>query len=588
MNMRLMIVESPNKIAKITQILESEYGKGKWMVMPTYGHIKDIVPYDIGINVAMGFQPRYALNIASKTAIKNIQRAAVDASAVYIATDPDREGEFIAGSVREILGDDKKTYRVSFNSITKKAVLESVQEPRFINDRLISAAQARRVIDRLIGYILTPIAREYILRSDARFSGASFSVGRTISPALSMVIERFLERKRFIPTNYYRFIVEYDSYYCAVGAMGYVTNLRGSKKYANLNDSHRTAMMLATHTVRNFKFDKRHVTPPPAHFTASLISNAFSKFGIPASKTMAIAQKLYSSGGITYPRTDSPSISDEGINIGRDFIQREFGDNYLRPEPVIPTVKASLAQESHECIRPVSLVETPDFVEIGGDDSAAYEAIYGIIKDRFLGSLMSDAVIEDSNVEIGAEMKEYPDIHETFHVKKSNLKFDGFMKVAGKVPEEFSNTEEFNVQLHVGGRVLVKNARPHRYKNDPPALKNEGTLVDSLAAEGIGRPSTYSSIIDKLKQKDFVREVPFTTQKSETYKGLMPTEIGVAINNYLEEKHPWVLNYKLTKDMEEGLDAIAEGRYNYKEVVNETWEKLNETVPELRNLNFSM
>ncbi len=577
---KVMIVESPNKTEKIQSVLGPD-----WKVVSTAGHLEELASHrvggigGVGVDVKNGFRPRHVVRAGRERRIDEIRRETADAKEVWIATDPDREGEAIAYSVSKILQDGIKINRCTFNAITKAEISRAVASPRSIDYDLVRAAHARQVVDRLIGVVLSAKANDALLGGYAKDPHIKyFSVGRVQSPALAKVLDRTREITTFVPEKFCRLSVVYDVF-GSVGAASFW--LKGqSRKYPSTEVARAaaSAMKGGAHKITSVKRKMVKVSPPPPFVTHSMLSSAFSKYGMSADRAMSAAQKLFERGVTTYARTDSPQVSTEGVQLAERHITDEFGRYYFAPRPYSST--EAFTQEAHECLRPAD----------ASDLSQSWlkwdwEKVYGMIFERFIAAMMADAVVEETTYRIDTGV-------DTIEAVGQNLIFDGFWKLTGapemreipKIPEG-TVLRRFDIDEAPG-------------ETEPPDMHNEATLVGGLVDDGLGRPSTYAQIMETLKERGYVKDTPHDDllysrrsrrgsmdeeeqPRRRPRRGLEPTERGEKLTAYLAENHPWVLDKGFTQEIEADLDRIAKGSSDFAKPARKVWKKLEETVPEL-------
>lgn len=528
----LIIVESPTKANTIKKFL----GKDK-NVLSSYGHIRDLPKSKIGIDVDNDFEISYVIPTKARKNFNLLKKEAEKSDITYIATDPDREGEAIAWHLVEAL-DLKKYKRISFHEITKTAIENALSHPGEININLVNAQQARRALDRIVGYKLSPFLWKKIMRG--------LSAGRVQSVALRLIVDREKEIKDFKPEEYWSIavILKKDKEIEAilkVPKMSIKTKKEADKITKELEKS-----------LYNIKsIEKRQVkkSPLPPLITSTLQQEAAKKFGYSSKKTMGLAQKLYEEGLITYHRTDSLNLSNEALKMAEDYIIKEFGENYYQHR-IFKTKKR--AQEAHEAIRPTSTEKK--------DNSK----IYNLIFNRFIASQMTQAIFDSVKVEI-----------ETNNGKllQSNgltLKFDGFLKV---YPMKFEEKEL--PQLSKGDKLNLVKVNPQQHFTQPPARYNEAGLIKALEENEIGRPSTYAPIISTIQMRNYVEK-----NKDGRFE---PTEIGTNVNEILATHFPEIVDIKFTAKLENNLDDVAMGKEDWKELLRKFYIPFNKNLEEKYN-----
>jgi DNA topoisomerase-1 len=557
----LVIVESPAKAKTLSKYLGRDY-----QVKASVGHIVDLPKSKIGVDIEADFAPEYHV-IPGKTAIlSEIKSAAKDKETIFLAPDPDREGEAIAWHIAKKLGHPKKTNirRVLFNEITKRAVLEALQHPRDIDQHRFEAQQARRVLDRLVGYRLSPLLWDKVRRG--------LSAGRVQSVAVRIIVEREREIRAFVPEEYWtveaRLEADQPPQFTAR-----LTEVDGQKieKDLKLDTKERVDGILArlgdapwTVTKVEKKERRRHPTPP--FITSRLQQEASRKLGFSPSRTMRIAQRLYegvelgdagSVGLITYMRTDSTRISAEAIAAARDYIPKRYGPSYLPETPNFYRSKKD-AQDAHEAIRPTTMEWEPE--KLASFLERDELAVYTLIWNRFVASQMAPAVYDATAVDLEAGPCR-------FRANGQVLKFDGFIRVYTEGRDDSGPDEDAEGQLPPlteGQAVALVELLPEQHFTQPPPRFSQATLIKELEEKGIGRPSTYASIMTTILDKEYVVE--------DDQRRLKPTELGMLVTDLLVESFPDVLNVEFTAGMEDQLDRIEEGTENWVEAMRRFWD----------------
>lgn len=574
--MNLVIVESPAKAKTIKKFLGKDFE-----VESSYGHITDLAKKDMGIDMKT-LEPIYQVSTDKKEVVKKLKSLAKKADTVWLASDEDREGEAIAWHLfNELNLKSENTKRIVFHEITKNAIQKAIQNPRTIDINLVNAQQARRVLDRLVGFEMSPI-----LWSKVK---AGLSAGRVQSVAVRLICEREKEIEKFIPVPIYK--VEADFYNKS-------KNLLKSKLNTDFADYSQALDFIQRAKGKIFSISNVETRPskrsPSAPFTTSTLQQEASKLGFSVSRTMMIAQQLYESGYITYMRTDSVNLSEEAINSAKSVIVKNFGNEYLHTRQY--TTKNKSAQEAHEAIRPTNL----SMQEAGADDSQ--KKLYHLIWRRTLASQMSDARLERTIVDISAS-----DLKEKFITKGEVIIFDGFLKVY-QIQKDEDSPEEDNEGLlpkvEKGEIVQLLQIIGEEKFSRPAPRYNEASLVRKLEELGIGRPSTYAPTISTIQKRQYVeirdldpkqREVKKILLKNdniketievENYGGdrrkLMPTDIGLVVNEFLTEHFPTILDYGFTAKVEEDFDNIAGGNENWKEMLSGFYSDFHPHVEEVK------
>jgi len=546
----LVIVESPTKSKTISKFLGPDYE-----VLSSYGHIRDLPKSEFGIDVENNFEPKYIVPMKAKKNVTFLRKESEKANSVILAVDEDREGEAIAWHLTQILNlDGKKPYqRIVFHEITKSAIEKAIKNPRKIDINLVDAQQARRVLDRIVGYKLSPFLWKKIARG--------LSAGRVQSVALRLVVEREKEIENFIPQEYWsieallRKLKSKNEFLTSLIRKD--GKILDKLEIKNKKEADKILKDLQGAEYRVEKVEKKELkrNPLPPFTTSTMQQEAWKKFHFPAKFTMRIAQQLYEKGFTTYHRTDSLNLSDQSLFAARDFISKKYGKEYWAGFFRKYKTKSKGAQEAHEAIRPSYPDKTPDQLKLGEEDKSSSSAVaaarlYDLIWKRFIASQMSPAVFDTVAVDIAAR-------NYTFRANGQTLKFDGFLKVdeAKASSSPFANARVFEEnelpELEEKEKLdLVKlNNSPHF--TQPKARYNEASLIKTLEENGIGRPSTYAPILSNIQDKNYI-------EKNEQGR-FHPTEIGTVVNNMLVEHFPKIVDIGFTAKMEEELDKIAQG-----------------------------
>src|SRR5215211_2178695 len=570
MTKNLVVVESPAKAKTIGKYLGPDY-----RVMASIGHIKDLPSKGLGVDVNNNFEPTYEVIPDTKKrnnrkVISELKSAAKEAEAIYLAADPDREGEAICQHLAEEIvpkRPKKPHFRVMFNEITKRAVQEAFKEPKQIDQNLVAAQQARRVLDRLVGYKVSPLL--------CRTIGGRLSAGRVQSVALRMVVEREREIEKFVKTEYWtiganlssRLPPAFDARLWKVGEQTVKTSgfdhevkkseiLIGDEQTARavVEEAERQQFVVSEVTTK-----ERRRNPVPAFITSKLQQEAARKLSFPVKKTMMVAQKLYEGvevgsegavGLITYMRTDSTRVSDAALAEARDFITSQYGAAYL-PEKAVHYRSKKDAQDAHEDIRPTDVSRTPESVSgyLGKDELRLYRLIW----QRFVASQMNPAVFDQTTIDIEAGPV-------LFRATGSVLKFDGFLKVYEEGRDEKAEEDEEAARklplVEAGESLALNGVTPEQHFTEPPPRYTEATLVKALEEKGIGRPSTYAAIMTTIQDREYVERVE---------SRFHPTALGMTVDD--------LFNVTYTARMEEELDEIEDGKLAWTDALGEFYEK---------------
>ena len=559
----LVIVESPAKAKTIEKFLGKDY-----KVMSSYGHIRDLRKKDISIKVDSDFQPVYEIPADKKNLVAELKKAAKEAETVWLASDEDREGEAIAWHLYEVLGlKPENTKRIVFHEITKNAILNAIEQPRDIDLHLVDAQQARRVLDRLVGFELSPVLWKKIK--------PALSAGRVQSVAVRLIVDRENEINAFTSEPYYRVTALFN-----IPGHG---QLRAelSKRLPDEESAREflEACRKSVYTVTDINVKPLRKSPAPPFTTSTLQQEAGRKLGFTVSQTMMIAQKLYEAGFITYMRTDSLNLSQLAINSISKLITDELGEEYLKVRRYHTNSKG--AQEAHEAIRPTYI----DKETIEG--SAQEKRLYRLIRLRTMASQMADAELEKTTVDITPSERS-----EHFTASGEVIKFDGFLKVylEGKDDEEAEAEEGMLPPLKTGEVLTADNVTATERSTLAPPRYTESSLVKKMEELGIGRPSTYAPTISTIQHREYIvkgekpgekRSFKVLTLKEDgkitsgtktesvgAEKGkLIPTDTGIIVNEFLTEHFPDILDYDFTADMEQKFDRIAEGETNWNQEI---------------------
>jgi len=574
MAQKLVVVESPAKAKTIEKYLGKDY-----KVLASVGHVRDLPESSLGVSVDDGFALEYVINEDKQKVIDAIAKAAKRAESVYLATDYDREGEAIAWHVAEAaqIPADKRN-RVTFTEITRRAVTDAIEHPREIDSRLVDAQQARRAIDRLVGY---PVSQ--LLWKKIRYG---LSAGRVQSPALRLIVEREREIRAFVPIEYWSLAAllatEAGESFLAtliqIGDRKIPTKIdretaMDANRAANPDiltgqeaETLKEALQGASFAVEDVRTKEQRRTPPPPFITSTFQQEASRKLGLSARRAMGVAQRLYEGGYITYMRTDSTSMAAEAIAEASGLIKSSFGDQYWAGRYKHHDKKVAGAQEAHECIRPTAMARPRREVEAeiraeGGRDSEAMARVYDLVWKRTVASLMSPAVYDQVSVDILATPPSKDPVRFLFRATGSTLRFDGFIRIYLEGSDDEEEAEGRLPALTVAQALRLLELRPEEHFTQPPPRYTEASLVKELEERGIGRPSTYASIMGTLVEE----KRDYTHMDNRRFK---PTDTGEVTTDFLARYFgDHFMDYKFTSDMESHLDEVAEGRHAYKPMV---------------------
>jgi DNA topoisomerase-1 len=572
MGKSLVIVESPAKGKTINKYLGKDY-----VVEASFGHIMDLPKRDLGVELAKRtFEPTLMVTPDKEKIVRHLKKLAEKADAVYLAPDPDREGEAIAAhlsmQLMPVVKDKNRIRRVTFNEITQKAVREAFDHPRDVDENLVDAQQTRRVLDRIVGYQISPLLWDKVRRG--------LSAGRVQTVAVRLIVEREREIQAFKPVEYWTIDAavapvpdgqEFVARLVAIdGAKAEVPSVSApSVPDQKTADAIVAALPRARWSVRTVERKERRRTPAPPFTTSKLQQDASRQLGFSVKRTMGVAQRLYegvdlgpdgSVGLITYMRTDSTRISPEAITAVRGFIGQKLGTQYLPAQPNAYRSKKD-AQDAHEAIRPTNPELHPD--EIRRYLSDEQYRMYKLIWQRFVASQMVPAVFDQTTVTIDAQA----DRSYEFRATGSVLKFDGFLKIY----HEASDTEDEDEaemkhvlpSLNDGDALQLNRTIPEQHSTEPPPRYNEASLVKELEERGIGRPSTYASIITTIQDREYVTKMPPTGRGGRFY----PTEIGTVVNDLLVHNFPYIFDTRYTARLEEELDEIEDGKEKWTDLL---------------------
>jgi DNA topoisomerase-1 len=563
----LVVVESPAKARTLANILGRQYE-----VKASIGHVRDLPKSALGVDVKHGFDPYYIVPKEKRRVISEITAASERAQVVFLATDPDREGEAIAWHLVQAANlDEGSLRRVVFHEITPKAVREAFRHPRDIDMQLVQAQQARRILDRLVGYNLSPLLWKKIARG--------LSAGRVQSVALRLVVEREREIEGFVPKEYWFIEAQLSKQDDPQSFRAKLAGLAGKRKkleVASQKEADHLVQLLqsATYSVAAARKKQQARRPLPPFITSTLQQEAARRLGFSAQRTMRIAQQLYEGlaigdegevGLITYMRTDSTQVADSARHETRDYIREKFGQSYVPTSPRVYKKKVKRAQEAHEAIRPTSTFREPE--KVRRYLSRDQDRLYTLIWQRMVASQMADALYDVTTVDIEAKPSRGRDVY-LFRAVNTQLAFPGYQHLYGETREE---GEEEDVgknplpELAAGDLLRLLGLFPEQHFTEPPPRYTEGTLVKALEENGIGRPSTYAPIIATVQGRGYV----------ERENGrLRPQELGFVVNDLLTTYFPDIVDVNFTAEMEEELDEIARGERPWQPVVEEFYVPL--------------
>jgi DNA topoisomerase-1 len=567
---KLVIVESPAKAKTVGRFL----GRG-YTVKASIGHVRDLLRSQLSVDVDNNFEPKYRVPNEKKEVVKELKHLAQRAQEVYLATDPDREGESISWHLMEASQiDPAVARRVTFHEITEPAIKEAFAHPREIDMDLVNAQQARRVLDRLVGYSISPILWEKVR--------SRLSAGRVQSVALRLIVDREREIEAFVPVEYWTIHGEFRPEGLDLTFTAKLVKVDGAD--IELPDEASTKGVLAqmekaAYEVSKVKRGERRRRPPAPFITSTLQQEASRKLGFAAKRTMALAQGLYegqdvgnggTTGLITYMRTDSPSVSASAQKEAREFIAAKYGADFLPAEPPEYKTRAIGAQEAHEAIRPTSVEREPEQVRSTLDP--AMFKLYNLIWQRFIASQMETATYDTLQVEVTGSAKEHAYL---LRASGSAIRFPGFLAVYEEARNDDVRTEEEEENVKIpaavteGQRQELIKLIPEKHFTQAPPRYSEASLVQVLEENGIGRPSTYAPILSTIQQRGYVQRLE---------KRLAPTDTGIQVNDLLVQYFPEIVDIKFTAHMEDDLDKVAAGEMQWTAAIGEFYEPFKELV----------
>ena len=545
----LVIVESPSKAKTIGKYLGPDY-----VVKASMGHLRDLPKSTMGVDLDT-FDPKYIPVKGKEDLIRDLKTAAADAETVYLATDPDREGEAISWHLKELLGlPDSKARRVTFNEITQKVVVESIQNPREIDADLVDAQQARRILDRVVGYQLSPLLWKKVRRG--------LSAGRVQSVATRLVVDRENEIRAFQPREYWSLDVTLNR----IGKPGsFVAHYYGEDKKRELENEEQVNEVLRDidgkeFAVTNVKKSEKKRSAAPPFTTSTLQQEASRKLNMTPKRTMAIAQQLYEGvdvagegtlGLITYMRTDSLRLSDEAMDAAASFIRSRYGNDYYYGKHHVFKTKGN-AQDAHEAIRPTHVELDPERIQ--GSLNRDQYRLYKLIWSRFLASQMANAVYDTVSIDTDCA-------GHTFRSSHQSMRFAGFIAVYEEGKDEEGEAAGSPLpDLQAGDKALVSKIDKQQHFTQPPARYTEATLVKAMEEKGVGRPSTYAATVSVIQDREYVNKVD---------KRLAPTPLGEVVTGLMVERFQDIIDVEFTANMESRLDEVEEGKRNWKDLLTD-------------------
>lgn len=546
--MNLIIVESPAKSRTLKKFLGKDYH-----IAATLGHIRDLPKKTIGIDIEHDFKPKYIGIPSKRSVIANLKKQSKKAKQITLAMDPDREGEAIAWHTAKALSLGKNYQRIVFHEITERAVKDALKNPRKIDQNLFNAQQARRILDRIVGYKLSPLLWRKVTKG--------LSAGRVQSVALRLIVDREKEIKRFVPQEYWTI----EAFLKKKRDGEFVATLvkKGNKSIPRLGIKNKQEaekilkdLEGAEYKVESIEKKETKRMPPEPFITSTLQQESWKRFRWPAERTMRIAQQLYEQGYITYHRSDSLNLSQQALKQAEQIIVKEYGKEYWPGSARRFKTKSKVAQEAHEAIRPSYPNRFPDQTKENLNQEQA--KLYDLVWRRFIACQMSPALFDSTTIDVKANKY-------IFRATGQILKFDGFLKV---YPISFEEAELPDVKKNE--LLELKKLVPSQHFTKPPARYTEATLIKELEKNGIGRPSTYAPIISVIQKRNYVKK----NEKKRFY----PTEIGTMVSDLLVEHFPQIVDIKFTAKMEEDLDKIAEGKKEWVALLKEFYQPFEQNL----------
>ena len=558
--MKLVIIESSAKKQKLSKILANLYGKGIFKVTASLGHIRDLPIDDLGVDVDDGFRPRYVIAKNKSKVIKKLKHDVSESDEVYIASDPDREGESIAWHILQVTRPKVKVHRVAFNEITEAGVKKAFDDPHQVNMDLVAAQEARRILDRLVGYKVSPALWRGLDES-------KLSAGRVQSVALKLVVDRQQAINAFVPREYWSISAtfsvpagEFDAKLVGWQAKQWTSETFPSEAEATSAIAH---LKQSIFRIEKLEIKERARTSAAPFVTSTLQQAASTHLKLSPEITMSIAQTLYEAGHITYMRTDSPAVSQEAADLAEEVIRSQFGDVYLPDERRKFKAKAG-SQEAHECIRPTDI----DVDDLSPDLDGHTLALYQLIWQRFMASQMANASYARTTIYVkGGDA--------LFMARHESLQFDGFLQVYNygeDVVDDASDNEPENKPLPAVSQQQTCKALsfdPNQHFTRPPSTFSEASLVRELESVGVGRPSTYSMMVSTIRKRKYV---------AIKKRRLVPTTLGIRVIGFLDEHFALVFNTDFTRFMESSLDKIASGDLDTRQFLSAFWGKFSPLV----------
>ncbi len=562
--MNLVIVESPTKAKTLSRFLGKDF-----IIKSSFGHLRDLPQKEMGIDIENDFKPHYVVPRKNQKIVTELKKFAGKSKYIYFASDEDREGEAISWHLAQILKPKKdQLKRIAFHEITEEAILRAIENPREIDQNMVDAQQARRILDRLVGYEISPFLWKKITKG--------LSAGRVQSVAVRLIVEREEEIKKFVPEEYWDISGEFKKEKGEENITAKLNKINGEtldKFYIKSKDGADKILKDldgSLYSVKNIEKKETKRSPHPPFTTSTLQQEANRRLGFSAKQTMMLAQQLYegvdlgsagSVGLITYMRTDSLNLAEKFLEEAKSFISKSFGKEYSSAVPKKYTTKSKLAQEAHEAIRPTNVSNDPEKIK-GYLNDNQYK-LYNLIWRRAVASQMPEAILTSTAIDIAAEKNNLKDEY-TFRANGLVVKFDGFLKVYGTNQETILPAFSLNEMLQLIGLT------PTQHFTEPPSRYSDASLVKALEEYGIGRPSTYAPTISTIIERGYVEKIE--------NRRLKPTDIAFVVNKVLEEHFPQIVDYQFTAKMENNLDEIAEGKKEWVPVISDFYGPFKENL----------
>ncbi|OGG14211.1 DNA topoisomerase I [Candidatus Gottesmanbacteria bacterium RIFCSPHIGHO2_01_FULL_39_10] len=564
----LVIVESPTKARTLSRFLGSDY-----RIEATMGHIRDLPAKRLGVDIEHDFKPLYQVIPGRSKRIKELKSAASSASSVILATDPDREGEAIAYHINHLLGDKRDTKRIVFHEITPSAIKQALDSPRSIDLKLVDAQTARRILDRLVGYKLSPILWNKLGKN-------WLSAGRVQTVALRLIVEREREIRAFKSEEYWVIEAELERVKSFIAKLVAIDDKKAEIKDKITADEIAEDLKRAKYFVKNIETKEVRRYPSPPYTTSTLQQAGANKFGWSAKRTMQTAQKLYEEGFITYHRTDSTNLSSDAISMVRKYIGDTYGEKYLPASAKFYKTKSKVAQEAHEAIRPTDVGQFLNSkIQVTNQLGRESFKLYELIWKRFVACQMNEANFQQTSVSVEAKGKSL------YLLRASGQRtlFDGFLKVYGISSQDtINNNQRENNEnkelppLNMNDPLNLLRLLPQQKFTEPPPRYNEASLIKILEEKGIGRPSTYAPIISTIQDRKYVEKIDLPAGRQG--RKFHPTDLGFEVNDFLIKYFPDIFDVSFTAKMEDNLDSIASGDSKWVPVIHEYYDPLAERI----------